>query len=417
MVDKYTIDTVLRKFLTSQRHPKYLETQKYEHYPKEKAKELYASSAWMESHWSYQSLRSYTANMIKGKSYFCCGMPYQLAIKEDMLDRERVENEMSESTFNEVQWAMEMECLFYGRGKGGLYNYDELDKSRKIEHVYLPRSGDYKISDKRFFAPPKIPGERRILSADIALMSSAKNKNDATSVFVNFMYPLSGGRYMKNIVYTENYEGLRTDVQALILRKLFDDYDCDFLAIDGNGVGAGVLDLLLKEIYDPETGKTYPALSCYNNEEIAKRCVDPNAPKVIWVIKGNQDFNSQCTLGLREEIRQGLIQLPVSEYSVDDIFGTVKGYNSLSPADQFDLKMPYINTSLLINELINLDYETRNNVIRVKEKSGARKDRYSSLSYNMYVAKMVEREEREFGIGQSIEDLVLEFKPPKIKRN
>ena len=55
--------------------------------------------------------------------------------------------------------------------------------------------------------------------------------------------------------------------------------------------------------------------------------------------------------------------------------------------------MPYIHTTLLVNELVNLQSEQKagTNTIRVYEKSGMRKDRYSSLSYNIYVAKELER--------------------------
>ena len=76
----------------------------------------------------------------------------------------------------------------------------------------------------------------------------------------------------------------------------------------------------------------------------------------------------------------------------------------------------YIHTTLLVNELVNLEYETKNNVIRVKEKSGMRKDRYSSLSYNIYVAKTIEREAAQ-AAKNNTETLVLNFRAPKISRN
>lgn len=44
MVDKSTIDTVLRKFLTSPRHPGFMDKPEYAHYPIERTKELYALS-------------------------------------------------------------------------------------------------------------------------------------------------------------------------------------------------------------------------------------------------------------------------------------------------------------------------------------------------------------------------------------
>ena len=416
MVDKNIIDTVLRKFLTSQRHPAFLDKPEYKDYPKEQTKELYASSCWYESHWSYELVRSYVVNMIRGRSYFCCAMPYQLAIKEGRLDKTKVEDEMSETTFNAITFQMEMEALFFGQSSGGLYNFDEIDRNRVIKYPFYPKFAGHKIADKRLYIPPKIPGEVRVLSADIALMSSTKNKNDATSIFVNQMLPTSNNRFVNNIVYTDNNEGLRTDAQALVIRKLFEDYDCDYLVLDTKGLGLGVSDALMADIYDQESGTTYGALSCCNNDELAKRCLVPDAPKVIWSVQGTQEFNSQCALGLREALKQGSVRLLTSEFAAEDSLGELRGYDNLSTADALNLKLPYIHTSLLINELIKLEYEVRNNVIRVKEKAGMRKDRYSSLSYNIHVAKIIERDLQVQKSKKTMEQLVFKFRAPQIKK-
>ena len=53
------------------------------------------------------------------------------------------------------------------------------------------------------------------------------------------------------------------------------------------------------------------------------------------------------------------------------------------------LKVPHYQTSFLIDELINLDHDVSNGLIKVKEKSGMRKDRYSSLEYNYYVVDQI----------------------------
>ena len=47
--------------------------------------------------------------------------------------------------------------------------------------------------------------------------------------------------------------------------------------------------------------------------------------------------------------------------------------------------MPYIQTSLLINEMINLEHEINNNKVKLKERSGMRKDRFSSLEYSYWI--------------------------------
>ena len=48
-----------------------------------------------------------------------------------------------------------------------------------------------------------------------------------------------------------------------------------------------------------------------------------------------------------------------------------------------------MQTGMFINEAINLEYETSNNLIKLKEKSGMRKDRVSSILYNNYVVQLL----------------------------
>ena len=52
--------------------------------------------------------------------------------------------------------------------------------------------------------------------------------------------------------------------------------------------------------------------------------------------------------------------------------------------------MPYIQTTLAEYELIKLNSEVRNGKIKVKELSGMRKDRYSSIAYNYWCACQLE---------------------------
>lgn len=106
MVPLNIINTVLRKFLTAPRQPGYLNKPEYSHL-QERNIELYASSAWYQGHWSYEKAKSYYANMLDDKrKYFCVGLPYQLAIKEGLLDRNQVEDEMSEEDFDPISWSI-----------------------------------------------------------------------------------------------------------------------------------------------------------------------------------------------------------------------------------------------------------------------------------------------------------------------
>lgn len=420
MIAKDVIDTILRKFLTQKRMPRYEALTKEERkaeYAKEKNKTMYLSSAYFVDHWSYLKCTDTCRFMIDDrKKQFVCGLPYQLSVSEGLLDAETVADEMAETDFNEIKFQMEYEALWYGNTDGSFFDYNSISKNRKIKYPMLPDSLASKLGNSQNVRiPPKLNGEIRILSADIALMTSRKNNNDATAVFINQLIPTKAGRYTSNIVYADVCEGLRTDDQALMIRKLFDEYQCDYIVLDTNGIGLGVYDCLARDIVDTETGEIYPAVSCCNNSEMAERCTVIGAEKVVWSIKASAQFNSDCAYLLREAFRSGRIRLLCTEYEADEILSDIRGYSSLSAAEKLELQMPYINTTLLVDELTKLQHEESGGKVRVFERTGMRKDRYSSLSYNYYVAVQLENKmSKRQSISATSSDVFV-IKPPSYK--
>lgn len=390
MVDLNTINTVLRRFLTAPRQPNYLNNPKYAHLL-ERNKEFYMSSAWYKSHWSFEKAKAYTVNFLDDtKKYFICGLPYQVSVKEGLLQKEALQDEMSEIDFDDTKWSMEMDCLFFGDTEGAFFSFDDIGCRRTLQTAVYPPS---LISSKTYKVPDLVANERRIMSVDVALMASNKHKNDASSIIINSAIPTNSNNFISNIVYLENHEGLNTDELALVVRRLFKIYKCTDLVLDTNGSGLGVFDALIRDMVDPETGELYSALSCCNDKDMAARCKVPNAPKVIWSIKANASFNNEICILLRSGFKQGKINLLVSEFEADEILGDkIKGFNKMQPFEQMQYKMPYIQTTLLIYELTKLEHEIKGTNIKITEKSGMRKDRYSSLAYNYYVQCQLERE-------------------------
>lgn len=415
MINENVITTVLRKFLTSRRHPKYLDKPEYQNLW-ERNKELYLSSAWFKEHWSYQKMLSFFKNEVDDtKKYFLCALPYQLSIKEGLLDAEAVADEMSEDGFSEIKWAMEMECVFWGDEEGSFFDFASISKNRRVKYPWLPDNVCPKIADPKLRIPKKQPGEVRIISMDIALMASGgkSGRNDATAIMVNSMQPNRDGRYINNIVYTQVLEGAHTEDQALMIRKYFDEFDCDWLVIDAKGVGGGVLDLLLRDIYDKSPDITYPALSVSNDADWASRAPQ-GAKRVIWAINGSAKLNSDCAIGLREGFRSGRVRMLISEFDAEDLLQNVTGYKKLDAMEKSKIQLPYINTTLAIDEIIHLNHDESSGLVKISERTGARKDRYSSLAYNIYVAGQIEARMRKKR-ASSISSVTFMFRAPKIK--
>lgn len=389
LIDLDVINTVLRRFLTAPRMPGYLYKEEYAHLA-ERNKEFYMSSCWFKSHWSFEKTKAFFVNMLDDtKKYFVCSLPYQLAIKENLLSREQVEDEMSELDFDPIKFYIEMQSLFWGDTDGAFFTYDDISKRRKIKNSFysLPiyKSRNMRIPDLSF-------NERRILSVDVALLASKKHDNDAAALIINSAVPISDTQYSSNIVYCDTYEGLTTDELGIIVMRTFYEYKCTDLVIDTNGIGIGVYDFIIKDQYDSELGETYRALSCCNDSEMASRCKVKDAKKVVWSIKANAAFNTEMCLALRRGFQNGRINLLVSEFVAEENLKTsYKAYTKLSPKEQAEYKKPYVQTSFLINELINLEHTVNGTNIKLTEKTGMRKDRYSSLGYNYWVVGQIEK--------------------------
>lgn len=283
-----------------------------------------------------------------------------------------------------------MEALFYGDTDGAFFTYDDISKRRKLKNAIYPTSV---TNNKNLKIPDLVPNERRILSVDIALMASKKQNNDASAIIINSAIPTNNDNYTANIIYMENHEGLNTDELALVIRRLYDMYKCTDLVVDCQGQGLGVYDKLIQDIVDPTTGELYPALSCCNDKVMAERCKVDNAPKVIWSIKASASFNNEICILLRSGFQNGKINLLVSDSEADEILvDKIKGFAKMPAFEQMQYKLPYVQTTLLVYELINLEYEIKGTNVKITEKSGMRKDRYSSLAYNYWVQCQLERE-------------------------
>ena len=378
MVDPLVIATVLKRFLTAPRSPGYLTKPEYADLI-ERNMEFYASSAYYKSNWSYDKAKTYLANMLDdSKKYYITGLPYQIALKERLLSKEQLEDEMSEQDFDAISWFMEMECRFWGESQNAFFKSEDINKRRRIKDCF--HSLD--LYRKRGINVPELAvGERRILSVDIALMGSKKNNNDATAMWINRAMPTDSLTYKSNYVYLETFEGLTTDELGLKIMKFFYEYNCTDLVIDAAGAGMGAYDFIIRDQLDPESGKTYGALTCINNSEMAERCKVKNAKKCVWAIKASAQFNSNGYKALRAAIQNGNINFLCHEFDAESIIKNIPGYNSMNEKEKAALLVPYIQTSLFVNEAISLDYEVTNDIVKIKEKSGMRKDRVSAIMY------------------------------------
>lgn len=410
MVDLDVINKVLRKFLTAPRHPKYLDKPEYVDCEEERNKEMYMSSCWLKAHWAWDKVKAFYKSMVNGKDYFVCSLPYQLAIKEKLLSKSQVQDEKSESDFSSISWLMEMDALFYGESEKSYFRIKEMqDCRREIKAIY-PSEVVSTLTKKQQEQIKKREDEIRIIGADIALMSSTKYDNDNTSIALLRLIP-NGDEYIRQVLYLESCSGENTEDLAKKIKRLFYDFECDYCVLDALGNGIGVYDMLGSTIFDEEVDTEYPTWTCLNdadgNKGMRDRSKDPNALPLIYAIKATSEFNHKIATSLKTAFERGIIRFLVSESDAKDYLIKKKNYMKQTPEVQNKMLMPYIQTSLTINEIINLEAEVKNGYIKLTEPRNMRKDRYSVLAYTNYFASVLERDLIVFDQEEDINQYLL----------
>lgn len=177
--------------------------------------------------------------------------------------------------------------------------------------------------------------------------------------------------------------------------------------------GLGVYDFIIKEHYDPSTGETYEALTARNNPAMAERCKVRTANRCVWCIKATADFNSNSATLFRSGIKNGNINLLLSEVDAENVVKQISGYKGLSKESKDMLILPYFQTTMLINEMINLEHNIVGNKVQLKERSGMRKDRWSSVEYSYAITQELSKEMKPEKEILSYMDMGFHVRAPK----
>ncbi|WP_039230813.1 terminase large subunit domain-containing protein [Clostridium haemolyticum] len=390
MIDKKILESVLLPMLNVFRQPPYLKKEEYKHLTEENV-EIYISSAWYKgSHWMWGAMQSTRDLMLKGKDACFMALDYLLAIHHGLLSKKRIEKEKMKSDFDSILFLMEYENVMYGQNENALFKLDDIQKNRILKKAFYPVNNfDYSSNKKKQKKEGLKSGEIRIIGVDCALMGGTEN--DAT-VFTCMRLIPSGDRYIRKIPYIETMEGQHSQNQAIRLKQLFNDFQASYVAIDCHGNGMAIYDECVKVLYDEERDIEYDAWCSYNDEEMKKRALSPNPLPVVFSIKAGQRLNHELATALRTDLQQGNIELLINELEAKDMLSEKKEYEKLPPEEKSKILTPFLQTTALLNELVNLEFDIVGGYIKVKEKSGKRKDRYSSIAFANYLGRLLEKE-------------------------
>jgi hypothetical protein len=87
------------------------------------------------------------------------------------------------------------------------------------------------------------------------------------------------------------------------------------LVIDGNGLGIGLIDYMIKKQIDPITGDVYPDFGIYNDDDgYYKKYKTPETEQeAVYIIKANAPINTEAHSNVQTQLNSGKLKFLIEE--------------------------------------------------------------------------------------------------------
>lgn len=398
LIDKTVVDSVIRPFSYIRPVP-YLKNPLYEHLGEE-PKEVFISSAYHKGLWWFEETKTNIKAMLKGDNSGFIALDYAVAVRHHIKTARQIKNEISK--MDEITALEEYYNIPWGESSSSYFRLKMFEKSRNLKKSFYPQRIETYNAKKNPYGIAKTEGEMRLVSCDVAQRAGKANDLSVTSCFR--LLPTHRGYFME-LVYMESFSGENSISQSLRIKQLYHDFEADVIVLDVGAGGGGLpmydqLGIISK---DSERGTEYPAMTVINDGsldqqeylELSKRTLGINAIPVVFPISGNAKMNSTMAVELRDKLQKKMIGFLTDETIAEDWLS--KSSVSKEFLDSTDMTArswflaPYVQTSLLINECINLSMTMVSGNIKLIESPGSRKDRYSSLLYANHFCSLIDK--------------------------
>ena len=343
--------------------------------------QIYITTSGYKNTFSYNKLIQLLVWMItEPEKSFIMGGTWRIPVIAGLQEKTFIQDMKKDGTFNEASFGREYESRWSGTVEDAFFNGEVFDRNRVLNQPEYEYSG--RSTATTYY----------IISVDVG-------RKDCESVATIWkVAPQVVGEAFKSLVNIEVMENDHFETQALWLKKLFYRYKAKRLIIDGNGLGLGLMDYLVKPQVDPVTGDEYPDFGVYGGtyegvlDDYKKFKTAVTEQDAIYVIKANAPINTVAHANVQTQMNAGKIRLLIDErLAKEKLLGTKVG-QAMTPEERAEYLYPFTLTSILKEEMMNLREETEGlNIILKQANKRIIKDKFSAFEYGLYYI----REEEE----------------------
>lgn len=406
LIKKTIWDSVFTK-MSHPRQAEYLQLPEYENEKNliEECKEIYLTSAWFKSSWIWRAFKKCVDNCYNDKvaewNFFAgdifVAMHHGLKTKIDY---------MKGKNGGELEFRIEDLNEMVGEADGAYYTLEMFQANQTIKKaLHPPTTEEFDAGvDKK--NRKKQNNEYRVLSVDLAFSEDAvgkKDEADRCALEVLSVICRKDGSVERRLEYIESMSGGDEKAVHQRIRELYWDLDCAYICIDINGGGQLYWSMLSSPWKHPSRQDWNPhgfgiceepnmqVLSEGVLNELRQRTVDPEYIPCMVPMKASAELNSNMWKSLWKSLNNHSLLLLEDELQATKNFDENEKAALFTSEQRAQYLLPYVQTSMLISEGINLSATWKDNgMLSLSQPRMGHKDRMSSLQYANWIADKIE---------------------------
>lgn len=343
--------------------------------------QIYVTTAGWKNTFPYNKLIQLLIRMVLDpEKAIVMGGTWRIPVLVGLQSKNFVQELKQDGTFNEASFDREYESRWSGTVEDAFFNGEVFDRNRKLQQPEYEASG--RSSDRAYY----------VLSVDVG------RKKCQSVICVFKVTPQSQGPAIKSLVNIFTMDDEHFEDQAIKIKKLYYQFKAKTVVIDGNGLGAGLMDYMVKSQVDPETDDFFPDFGVQNDDdgEYKKYRTDRTEYDAIYEIKANAPINTEAHSNAQTQMRAGKVKFLIDErIAKNKLLGTKKG-QAMKPEERAAYLQPFTYTSILRDEMLNLREENEGvNIILKQANKSITKDKFSAFEYGLYYIKQEEDNKRK----------------------
>ena len=273
---------------------------------------------------------------------------------------------------NPVFFAQNYEQKWVGCSNGALVDINKLMACRVLTQPIL----EIQNVDDEFYIGVDVARSENTNNNQTAISAIKVTRNPRTNRIVNLD--------VVNVLGVSNK--LNFTEQACIVKKYKKAYHAKMVIADGNGLGSGLVDELLKPSYDKITGEY---LGCFDTVNTDNQPQSSDAEACLFDMKA-QGYQTKVVSHFINAVDGGMLRMLIKKQEQD--------FND-NEREFFDKNVaPFVHSELLFIEISNLKLKANSNNSLTVEKSVRKidKDRFSATAYAIfYILEFTNKDNNE----------------------